>query len=89
MAPDMDYLDKLRLTRVFIITQKDLAKDQFDQDCWAVLLHLVEHTISEIEFHRLFEGVWTWMQNGLLNSHCPRSEQQEIRWEVINRSMVR
>lgn len=32
MAPDMDYLDKLRLTRVFIITQKDLAKDQFDQD---------------------------------------------------------
>lgn len=54
MSPDMDYLDKLRLARVFIITQKDLAKDQFDQDCWAVLLHLVEHTISEIEFHRLF-----------------------------------
>lgn len=53
MAPDMDYLDKLRLTRVFIITQMGAATDSFDQDCWSVLLHLVEHTISEIEFERL------------------------------------
>lgn len=53
MSPDMDYLDKLRLARVFIVTQMDTAKDQFDQDCWAVLLNLVEHTISEIEFERL------------------------------------
>lgn len=54
MSPDMDYLDKLRLTRVFIITQKEVAEDQFDKDCWNVLLHLVEHTISQIEFIRLF-----------------------------------
>lgn len=54
MSPDMDYLDKLRLARVFIVTQMDTATDSFDKDCWVVLLHLVEHTISEIEFHRLF-----------------------------------
>ena len=51
---DMDYLDKLRLARLFIVTQMDTATDSFDKDCWAGLLHLVEHTISEIEFHRLF-----------------------------------
>ena len=54
MLEGMDYLDQLRLARVFIVTQMDTATDSFDKDCWAVLLHLVEHTISEIEFHRLF-----------------------------------
>ena len=54
MPPEMDYLDRLRLARVFIITQMDTAKEQFDKDCWNTLLHLVEHTISEIEFLRLF-----------------------------------
>ena len=53
MSPDMDYLDKLRLARVFIVTQMDTAKEEFDRNCWNTLLHLVEHTISEIEFQRL------------------------------------
>ena len=52
--PDMDYLDKLRLARVYIVSQKENVSDEFDQDCLNTLLHLVEHTISEIEFHRLF-----------------------------------
>ena len=54
MPPEMDYLDKLRLARVFIVTQMDTAADPFDKECWNTLLHLVEHTISEIEFLRLF-----------------------------------
>ena len=53
MLPDMDYLDKLRLARVYIMTQMDATSEEFDQNCLAVLLHLVEHTISEIEFDRL------------------------------------
>ncbi len=56
MAPDMDYLNKLRLVRVFIVTQKDTAEDTFDLDCWDTMLNLVEHTISEIEFYRLKRG---------------------------------
>lgn len=51
--PDMDYLDRLRLARVFIVTQMDTAEEEFDRSCWNTLLHLVEHTISEIEFQRL------------------------------------
>ena len=50
---DMDYLDRLRLTRVFIVSQMEDADEEFDQICWNTLLHLVEHTISEIEFERL------------------------------------
>jgi hypothetical protein len=53
MLPDMDYLDKLRLARVYIMSLKETTEEEFDQNCLAVLLHLVEHTISEIEFHRL------------------------------------
>ena len=53
MLEGMDYLDQLRLARVFIVTQMDTAKEEFDRNCWNTLLHLVEHTISEVEFERL------------------------------------
>lgn len=56
IMPDMDYLDKLRLARVYVVTQKERDPDEFDQDCLNTLLHLVEHTISAIEFHRLIDG---------------------------------
>ena len=54
MVPDMDYLDKLRLTRCYIQTQIDIATSDFDTDCLSVMLDLVEKTISQIEFYRRF-----------------------------------
>ena len=52
MPPDMDYLDKLRLTRCYIQSQIDMAESDFDSSCLAVMLDLVEKTISHIEFMR-------------------------------------
>ena len=54
MNPEMDYLDRLRLARAYIVGQLELADTDFDQNSLNTLLHLVEHTISEIEFLRLF-----------------------------------
>ena len=54
IMPDMDYLDRLRLARVYVVTQLEKVEDDNDQDSLNTLLHLVEHTISEIEFLRLF-----------------------------------
>jgi hypothetical protein len=52
MPPDMDYLDKLRLTRCYIQSQIDVAESDFDSSCLSVMLDLVEKTISHIEFMR-------------------------------------
>lgn len=52
MPLDMDYLDKLRLTRCYIQSQMDTSKSDFDSSCLAVMLDLVEKTISHIEFMR-------------------------------------
>jgi hypothetical protein len=54
MPPDMDYLDKLRLTRCYIQSQIDMAESDFDSSCLSVMLDLVERTISHIEFIRRF-----------------------------------
>ena len=54
MPPDMDFLDKLRLARVYVVTQIELTEEEFDKNCLYVLQRLVEHTIEEIEFKRLF-----------------------------------
>lgn len=54
MPPEMDYLDKLRLTRCYIQTQMDASQSDFDISCLAVMLDLVEKTISHIEFIRRF-----------------------------------
>ena len=52
MPPDMDYLDKLRLTRCYIQSQMDTSESDFDSSCLAVMLDLVEKTISHVEFMR-------------------------------------
>ena len=38
---------------MFIVTKMDENDEEFDRECWNTLLHLVEHTISEVEFERL------------------------------------
>lgn len=52
MPPDMDYLDKLRLTRCYVQSLMDVAEADFDQGCLAVMLDLVEKAIELIEFAR-------------------------------------
>ena len=54
MPPDMDFLDKLRLARCYLLAQYEETDEEFDKSCIAILQWLVEHTISEIEFRRLF-----------------------------------
>lgn len=52
MPPDMDYLDKLRLTRCYIQSLMDAAESDWDRGCLAVMLDLVEKAIELIEFAR-------------------------------------
>lgn len=52
MPPDMDYLDKLRLTRCYIQSLIDTAESDWDRGCLAVVLDLVEKAIELIEFAR-------------------------------------
>ena len=52
MPPEMDYIDKLRLSRCYIQTQMDAAESEFEESCLAVVLDLLEKTISQIEFLR-------------------------------------
>lgn len=52
MSPDMDYLDKLRLTRCYIQSQMDTAECEWDKSCLAVMLDLVEKAIELVEFAR-------------------------------------
>lgn len=54
MPPNMDFLDRLRLTRVYIVSKIDETTEEFDRECLFTLKALVEHTISMIEFYRLF-----------------------------------
>ena len=54
MPPEMDYLDKLRLTRCYIQSLMDTATSEWDKSCLAVTLDLLEKTISYVEFIRRF-----------------------------------
>ena len=52
MLDGMDYLDKLRLARCWVQSQKDVMESDFDTDSLAVIEDLLEKTISQIEFMR-------------------------------------
>ena len=49
---DMDYMDKLRLTRCYVIMMEELTSAEYDRDCLAVMLDLLDKTIAHIEFNR-------------------------------------
>ena len=51
MPPNMDKLDKLRLSRLVLIDRIDEAQG-FDRECLEEILTLLEDTIHHIEWYR-------------------------------------
>lgn len=55
MPPNMDKLDKLRLSRLVLMDRIDKAHG-FDRECLEEILTLVDDTIHHIEWYRKETG---------------------------------
>ena len=52
MSDNTDYLDKLRIAKIYVIIQQEKSLDDFDMDCLSVIHELLDMVIGMMEFVR-------------------------------------
>ena len=56
MPPNMEFLGKLRITRLYLMDLMDKEPDQFNRECLEVALKVIGKEIVLAEFKRYEEG---------------------------------
>ncbi len=57
MPPNMEFLGKLRITRLYLLQLIDEEPEQFNRECLEVALKVIDKEIVIAEFKRYEEGI--------------------------------